>query len=338
MVQDLTLKGWIEYEGVRLSSADVERMLDEEPGLLARCGGEFVLSWDDCIARDRHGIMLAPTLPGAVRCGGQTVARIDPDPPACSLEEAIVTAVELRSDEGVVALSGGVDSGLVAGLAGLPCVVVGTEGSHDVEWATKAARAMELSLEVVTPTDEEIAGALAQVVRAIPDPTNPVDASIATTLFFVAAWAGSHGHTRILAGQGADELFGGYARYLTSENLAADLERDFVGLQLQAVRDQSVAALHGTYFSLPYLDVRVVRAARVIPAEDRVREGVRKYPLRMIAERRIPAEIAWHEKKAMQYGSGIWRSIQRLARQNGYKKSVQGYLTYISRAEYGFRD
>ncbi|MCK9308055.1 MAG: asparagine synthase, partial [Methanoculleus sp.] len=46
-------------------------------------------------------------------------------------------------------------------------------------------------------------------------------------------------------------------------------------------------------------------------------------------------EIARAEKKAMQYGSGIWRIIQRLARQNGYKKSVQGYLTEISRAEHG---
>jgi asparagine synthase (glutamine-hydrolysing) len=96
-----------------------------------------------------------------------------------------------------------------------------------------------------------------------------------------------------------------------------------------------VAALHGAYLSMPYLDVRVVRAARSIPAAERVRGGVRKYPLRVVAQEYIPAEIARAEKKAMQYGSGIWRIIQRLARQNGYKKSVQGYLTEISRAEHG---
>jgi aspartyl/glutamyl-tRNA(Asn/Gln) amidotransferase C subunit len=53
----------------------------------------------------------------------------------------------------------------------------------------------------------------------------------------------------------------------------------------------------------------------------------------MVAQEYIPAEIARAEKKAMQYGSGIWRTIQHLSRKNGYKKSVQGYLTEISRAE-----
>ena len=332
----MNLTGWIERDGVRLSPTDVERMLSEEPEAIARCGGEFLLAHDDWIARDALGIMPGPVPPGTVCCGGREVARIAPNPAPCTLEEAIVTAVSLRSDEGVVAFSGGVDSALIAALAGLPCVTVGLRGSHDAMWAEKAARMLGLDLEVVTPTENEVAEALARVVRVIPDPENPVEASIATTLSFVAAWAAEHGHTRILAGQGADELFGGYARYLSSPDLAADLERDFADHGRQRARDQAVAALHGTYFSMPYLDVRVVRAARAIPAGEKVRGGVRKHPLRQIAERHIPAEIARAEKKAMQYGSGIWRAMQRLARDNGYKKSVQGYLTEISRAEHDY--
>jgi len=331
----MNLKGWIERDGVRLTPADVERMLEAGPEALSGCGGEFLLSRGDCIARDALGVMPGPVPPGTVWCGGREVARIAPDPPSCTLEEAIVTAVNLRSDEGVVAFSGGVDSGLVAGLAHLPCVTVGIEGSHDSAWAAKAARMMGLELTIVSPTEEEVVEALARVVEVIPDPTNPVEASIAATMYFAAAWAGEQGHTRILAGQGADELFGGYARYLTSPDLAAELEQDFADLRRQGARDQAVAALHGAYFSMPYLDVRVVRAARSIPAAERVRGGVRKYPLRVVAQEYIPAEIARAEKKAMQYGSGIWRIIQRLARQNGYKKSVQGYLTEISRAEHG---
>ena len=331
----MNLKGWIERDGVRLTPADVERMLEAGPEALSGCGGEFLLSRGDCIARDALGVMPGPVPPGTVWCGGREVARIAPDPSRCTLEEAIVTAVSLRSDEGVVAFSGGVDSGLVAGLAHLPCVTVGIEGSHDSAWAAKAARMMGLELTIVSPTEEEVVEALARVVEVIPDPTNPVEASIAATMYFAAAWAGEQGHTRILAGQGADELFGGYARYLTSPDLAAELEQDFADLRRQGARDQAVAALHGAYFSMPYLDVRVVRAARSIPAAERVRGGVRKYPLRVVAQEYIPAEIARAEKKAMQYGSGIWRIIQRLARQNGYKKSVQGYLTEISRAEHG---
>ncbi|KLK87340.1 asparagine synthase [Methanoculleus sediminis] len=332
----MNLTGWIERDGVRLSPADVERMLKDGPEALAPCGGEFLLTYGDCIARDALGIVPGPVPPGTVCSGGREIARVAPDPAPCTLEEAIVTAVGLRSDEGAVAFSGGVDSALVAHLARLPCVAVGLQGSHDLERAEKAARMMGLDLAIVTPTEDEVAEALARVVRVIPDPTNPLEASIATTLSFVAAWAEENGHTRILAGQGADELFGGYARYLTSPDLAAELERDFADLARQRTRDQVVAALHGAYFSMPYLDVRVVRAAQAIPAAERVRGGVRKHPLREVAKRHIPAEIATAEKKAMQYGSGIWRAMQRLARDNGYKKSVQGYLTEISRAEHDY--
>ena len=332
----MNLKGWIECDGVRLMPNAVERMLSEGGKSLARCGGEFLLTWDNCTARDAFGIMPGPVPPGTVCCNGREAARIAPDPAPCALEEAIVTAIDLRSDEGVVAFSGGVDSALIAHLARLPCVTVGLRGSHDIRVATAAARMMGLDLDVVTPTEEEVAKAVRRVVRVIPDPTNPVEASIATTLSFVTAWAKERGHTRILAGQGADELFGGYARYLSTPDLAAELERDFADHGRQRVRDQAVAALHGAYFSMPYLDVRVVRAARAIPAREKVRGGVRKHPLREIAARYIPAEIARAEKKAMQYGSGIWRAMQHLARGNGYKKSVQGYLTEISRAEHDY--
>jgi asparagine synthase (glutamine-hydrolysing) len=54
-----------------------------------------------------------------------------------------------------------------------------------------------------------------------------------------------------------------------------------------------------------------------------------------VAERFIPAEFAWYEKKAMQYGSGIWKELQRLARKKGYKMSVQDYIDQIDRVDHG---
>jgi asparagine synthase (glutamine-hydrolysing) len=63
--------------------------------------------------------------------------------------------------------------------------------------------------------------------------------------------------------------------------------------------------------------------------------GVRKLPLRKVAERYLPLEFARGEKKAMQYGSGIWKAIGHLASKNGYKKSVQGYLTDMGRDLHG---
>ena len=46
----------------------------------------------------------------------------------------------------------------------------------------------------------------------------------------------------------------------------------------------------------------------------------------------MPAEIAWHEKKAMQYGSGVMREMERLAAKRGYKRAIQKYLETLSAA------
>jgi asparagine synthase (glutamine-hydrolysing) len=271
---------------------------------------------------------------GTLICDGVVKGAIDPAVPDLPLEEAIITAVQLRSDQGVTALSGGVDSALVAVLAGRECVAVGLEDSHDLRQARHAADVLGLTLTCVTITPKEIETALPLVIGAIPY-KDPVSTSIALTQYCIARWAGQHGYQRIITGQGADELFGGYTRYLETMTLADDLERDFLRLELQADRDQAIAALHGTYLSMPYMDVRVVRAARAIPAEEKVQRGRRKIPLRQVAERHIPSEFAWYEKKAMQYGSGIWKVLQKLARKNGYKTSIQDYIDHINRVEHG---
>jgi asparagine synthase (glutamine-hydrolysing) len=330
----LKLSGWVEVDGHRLTSLDIETILKDRPEEILRFGGEFFLAGHGCRARDHYGIIPGNCPKGTLICDGVAKGSINPHVPDMPLEEAIITAVNLRSDQGVTALSGGVDSTLVAQLARRECVAVGLADSHDLQQARHAADVLGLSLTCVTITPKEITSALPIVVGAIPT-KDPVNTSIALTQYFVARFAVEQGYQRILTGQGADELFGGYFRYLETPTLAEDLERDFIGLEQQADRDQSVAALHGTYLSMPYMDVRVVRAACAIPAQEKVQGGCRKVPLRMVAERHIPPEFAWYEKKAMQYGSGVWKVLQKLARKNGYKVSLQDYIDHISRLEHG---
>ncbi len=326
--------GWIERNGHRLSPAEIEEIVRERPRDLLRCGGEFFLESGGCRARDCYGIMQGNCPKGTLICNNEETGKIEPNTPDLPLEEALIEAVRLRSDNGITALSGGIDSSLVAHLAGRECVAVGLENSHDLRQARHAADALGLDCTMVTITPGEIADALPAVIRAIPR-KDSLNTGIALTQFFITRYAGEQGHRRIITGQGADELFGGYSRYLGTTTLGDDLDRDFGGLELQAARDQAVAALHGTYLSMPYLDCRVVHAARAIPPEEKVQGRFRKVPLRKVAERHIPAEFAWYEKKAMQYGSGVWKELQRLARKNGYKTSVQDYIDQLYRVDHG---
>jgi asparagine synthase (glutamine-hydrolysing) len=321
----MQLKGWVEKNGIRINPTTLRQRIEEDPRFLSGCGGEFFLEWNGCQARDHLGIIPGPIQAGTCSCAGVAPFSIDPQYPATELWEAIATAVGLRADEGAVALSGGVDSALVAALADLPVLVVGTEGSHDLRRAALVADHLhrEINMEIIT--EEEVDGILPSLLRTIPRFT-VTEVAIAMTLYFVARAAAERGFARILTGQGADELFGGYARYERSVNLESELCRDFKALPMQLLRDQVVAAMHGTYFSLPYLDARVVRAALVIPAHEKVTAGMRKKPLREVALRYLPPDIAYYEKKAMQYGSGVERILRSLARNNGYKNRVQEYI------------
>lgn len=328
------LRGWAELGGRRLTRAGLEEMVRGEDPRVARLGGEFALEVDGWRARDHLGIIPGACPPGVLQRDGETVLRIEPEVRDLSLEEAVLEAVRRRADEGVVALSGGVDSALIAALAQRPCVAVGLEESHDLERARYVAEALDLELTTVEIPPDRLPEALGAVLPVIPERT-PVNASIAATLYFVAEWAGTHGYERILAGQGADEVFGGYARYVDGGDAASMLVSDFASLPAQGARDQGVAGLFGSYLSMPYLDLAVLRAARALPPSSLVRDGLGKQPLRAVAAAHIPADIAGYPKKAMQYGSGIWRELRRLSRHNGYKNAVQGYLITLERNEHG---
>ncbi|EHQ35675.1 asparagine synthase C-terminal domain-containing protein [Methanoplanus limicola] len=336
---EIKLRGWIEKGGRVFFRDDLAKLIRDCPEVvpewLSDCGGEFYLEWNGCHARDYMGIIPGRGDAGIIFCNESENRRIVPDLPQLSVEEAVTESVRLRAEclppgkKAVVAFSGGVDSALIAKLAGLPCVTVGLKGSHDLKHAEEVACMAGISdVEFIEIDKNEIKPALHKVLGVIPEKT-PVEASIAATMYFVTKWAGENGYERVLAGQGADELFGGYARYLETDDIRETLKQDFKSLSRQGMRDQSVAEMNGTYLSCPYLDMRVVRAAQSLPPETLIVNGIRKYPLRVTASAHMPKEAAFYAKKAMQYGSGIWKDIQRQARQYGYKNSVQQYLEHL---------
>ena len=310
----MELHGWIEYAGRIFTGTEIANLTPEK---LAACGGEFTLSTDTLTARDRYGIM-----PGSIPAGRVlTKTRafsVCPEVPELSLNDAVLEAVRLRVEaasdgNAVVTLSGGVDSTLIAVLAGLPCIAVGMEGSHDLTAAVSAADRLGLTLQARTITEDDLIDALPGLLRVIPRRA-PMDIEIGLTGYFVGQAAWNAGADRILTGQAADELFGGYARYGRRTDLRAELTKDFLGLAAQRERDAAAAAVSGVWYSMPYMDERVVTASRKFGDEELVAGDLRKIALRKVAEKYLPVDLAWKAKKAMQYGSGISAALRKIAK------------------------
>ncbi len=215
-----------------------------------------------------------------------------------------------------IAFSGGLDSSLLAAIYDLPLVAV-TASDKDEEWIRKAAKILGCELELWRVREEDIEWAAGEVIKAI-ETDDFLQVSIGVPVYLVMDLAKRLGFTEIVFGQGADELFGGYKRYegMTEYELEEALLRDVKEIgEKNVVRDTKIAYRKEIKILTPYLEWDVIRAALSIPASMKVRKEngrvIRKYALRKIAEKYLPREIAWREKKAIQYSTGIAKVLKK---------------------------
>ncbi len=207
-----------------------------------------------------------------------------------------------------VAFSGGLDSSLVAMLAArhtkVTCVVCACEGAPDFEAAEKGARLLNLPLRKVEMKPD---GKLfSQVARAI-ETQDRMQVEIAAPLYSLCRALGPR---VLLTGQGADELFLGYARYyqgVTAQQAGGASLDDVRNIgERNCERDDMAAMAGGTELRAPFLDLVLVGAALSIPAGVRSSDPVlRKAVLRQAARKLgLPKELSLAPKKAIQYSSG----------------------------------
>ena len=143
--------------------------------------------------------------------------------------------------------------------------------------------------------------------------------SIAVPIYLAMKFAKSLGYSGIIFGQGADELFGGYKRYeeLDYMQLEDEILKDVRSLgEKNLVRDTKIAYKNEIKLIAPYLNWDVIRAAISIPVEYKVArvdgKVIRKYILRKLAEKYLPKEIAWRDKKAIQYSTGVSKILKKI--------------------------
>lgn len=267
-----------------------------------------------------------------------------PDPPTASDRDEAIRAVRssvvdsvdrVSTDRLAIAFSGGIDSAILAARLDAPLYVAGFPDSHDVEAARSAADLLDADLTVVELTHDALVDSVPRIARAT-GRTNAMDVQIALGLFLTAQRVSADGFDRLAVGQGADELFGGYAKVAKApEDPRVDADtvrgarREVVrGLPDQLERDVLTVRAAGVEPVAPLLHDSVVEAALALPGDLLVSvDGTRKVALRAAANEWLPTEIAERDKKAVQYGSLVSRELDRLARQDGFKRRMDDHVS-----------
>lgn len=229
-----------------------------------------------------------------------------------ALDEAVREFV--NGEQVGILFSGGLDSAVIASIARNHCVsrlyTVGIAGSHDLTAGRSAAERLGLEWKGIVLDEGEVVNAVKEMTRTF-EINDPLTISFEMPLYFVSRCAEER---KLMSGQGADELFGGYARYLklSYEARETEMRKDLTNL-IERGEDveRRIASRHGKEIFHPYLHQRVVEEAGKVPIGERISGDKRKAPLVQVAELLDLGEIAYRPKKAAQYGSGIMKAMKR---------------------------
>jgi len=239
-----------------------------------------------------------------------------------TLDDAVREAVSGKPV--AVAFSGGLDSGIVAAVVKKyakehTLYTVGSTGSHDVKEAASAAEELGMRWVRIPISEDDVLEGLKEMI-SVTGTRDPVTLSFEIPLFFVCK---NCTEEEVIGGQGADELFAGYSKYigLSEEDLKNRMAEDMRKLTEHTLPHEKKVAEHfGKKMHYPFLDGKVMEAAgrlefgAVAPAGDPVS---RKRVLRDVSDLFGYPNISAKEKKAAQYGSGTMALIRKICKDKG---------------------
>lgn len=253
------------------------------------------------------------------------LADYEHDEIASGLRLRLEQAVSQRVNDQVTGcwLSGGLDSSVLAALTRphvekLHTFSGGLAGAPDLEFARQVADFLGAEHHETIVTLDDLLRALPEVIYHL-ESFDALLVRSAITNYLVAKNASDYVGA-VFSGEGADELFGGYA-YLKELHPAqlpdelVDITRRLHNTALQRV-DRSAGA-HGLVAYVPFLDLEMVRFALGIPVNLKLRRCngtmVEKWILRRATNDALPSDVVWRRKAKFWQGAGLGELLEEFA-------------------------
>jgi len=235
------------------------------------------------------------------------------DEVAAELRALLEKAVKKNLTEDML-FSGGIDTSILATIVskyvrirGFTCAFK-QANALDLKYAKLMAKQLNIE-HYINPFDEdEIFEVIPNVVKVLGS-FDPMEVRNSITIMIGLKFAKSYGSTKLITGDGADELFAGYHMYYrhvgNKEKLSAKLKKMW---DIMAFSSVPLGKSMGIEVRAPFLDPDVKAFAMNMDprynVQDERGEVWGKWILRKAYEDVLPPEVRWRDKNPIEVGSG----------------------------------
>jgi asparagine synthase (glutamine-hydrolysing) len=178
--------------------------------------------------------------------------------------------------------------------------------ANDLTYCQLVAQKFDLPLSIKMCNIVEISDGIDETIKILKN-FNDIEIRNSVVSYLAISEIKQAGASKIITGDGADEIFAGYNFLLNKDKreLELDLKRIAKIMHFPA---HEIGRSLGVKVESPFCSKEVLEFAKTVPVELKVREenGKKfgKWILRKTFEEKIPKAIAWRQKSPMQDGAG----------------------------------
>ena len=235
------------------------------------------------------------------------------DEVSAELRDILKKSVKKNLTEDML-FSGGIDTSILAAIVskdvrirGFTCAFKEAE-ALDVKYANLMAKRLNIEHHMNPFGEKEVFEAIPDVVKVLGS-FDPMEIRNSITIRIGLGFAKSYGSTKLITGDGADELFAGYHMFYrhigNKEKLGTMLKKMW---SIMAFSAGKLAKNLGIEVRQPFLDPEVQKFAMNLDPRYYVQkergEVWGKWILRKAYEDVLPPEIRWRDKNPIEVGSG----------------------------------
>ncbi|MHA1797505.1 MAG: asparagine synthase C-terminal domain-containing protein [Candidatus Helarchaeota archaeon] len=280
----------------------------------------------------------------------------DPNSSLKKFDEMLRSNLEvLKPFKSGLLFSGGIDSSILAfkmkelGL-NFNAILVANEKEQDYKNAIEVSKELNLNLVEIKLTFEELESLIPKIMKII-STTEEKEVNIAIPFTLAANYLKKNDFDVAVLGQCADELFGGYQRHVDYLKEKPNQFKEYHLIDIvestlrNHARDNAIFSSVGIKMYLPYFTEGIIKLALSLPTnlliQHETEPPIKKVFLRnYVKNLGLSKNIREKKKVAVQFGSGSYKMLRKLALKRGftkdfsqkhrYRRHVQLYLDFIA--------